>query len=73
MKTLPTQSFIKPIEEAIQAAPPINPPAIIQQAETKTSPSDWYNKLGGPRLEKMYGLIPKTLLYIIDIESKGDP
>jgi soluble lytic murein transglycosylase-like protein len=74
MKTLPTNSFTREsIEEAIQAAPPINPPALVQQADTKTSPADWYSKLGGPRLEKMYGLLPKTLLHIIDIESKGDP
>jgi soluble lytic murein transglycosylase-like protein len=72
MKTLSTQSFVKSVEEAAQAAPPINPPAIVQSV-SKPTPMDWYNKVGGAKLEKMYGLIPKTLLHIIDIESKGDP
>ncbi len=47
-------------------------PGIVQPRK-EYSPLYWYEKLGCDKLEKKYGLPHKILLYIIDIESKGDP
>jgi soluble lytic murein transglycosylase-like protein len=53
------------------AIPPYQMPSMVYLQ--KESPDIWYKRVGGPALEKAYGLKRGILKALIHIESKGDP
>jgi soluble lytic murein transglycosylase-like protein len=53
--------------------PPKPVPAVIHQQLQTDSPENWYKRVGGPALEKMYKLPKGILKHLIEKESKGDP
>jgi len=72
MKTLPTNTFIKP-EALIEA---IDMPAMIQYGNQRTdikTPDEWYKELRLDKLERSFGLPNQLLRHIIEIESHGNP
>ena len=55
------------------AAPAMSMPPAIYQKPAYMTPQHWYQFVNGRALEKAFGLVPKTLLHMIEKESKGDP